>query len=243
MNFDRLGSDEEFDATASDASAGLSDEGVDPVFAEEFGITDEPKSGRRIGDGTIAVAGALLIAGIALMGMRWLGSQHAFLARDATVEAKVTAFLEHFVSGESQTATTAAADAAAADLAAMLDDDRTVAQVPLEMVKKNPFLLIEEVAPVDVEGVEAPVVEDEWAVRRREAMRRYRELEDFALDIQVSSIMGRDGNRVAIVEGQVVKVGDQIEFDTGEMFDIVRINAFDVIMESEGFEFMVEMNR
>ncbi len=230
MNFERLGDDNMVDEDG--AMLDLENE-------SEFGFGSAGSTKRRIGEGTLVIVGILLVAAGALYGMRWLGQQSGIAEVDVTLEARVNAFLETILGNNTAVKENQNKDLDPEAIITRLTDDRTEKQVPINMVKKNPFEREDE--NLARKHQEAKI-DDPLARRKAEIRKRYTELETAASDMIVTSIMGREGNRVAMVEDEVVKVGDQVGFDENMMFKVVKIDAFNVILESDGYQFIITMD-
>ena len=231
MNFERLGDDNMVDEEMDGAVLDLDNE-------SEFGFGSAGSTKRRIGEGTLVIVGILLVAAGALYGMRWLGQKSGIDEVDVTLEARVNAFLETILGNNTAVKKTQNNDLDPEGILTRLTDDRTEKQVPINMVKKNPFEREDE--DLARKHREAKI-DDPLARRKAEIRKRHTELETAASDMVVTSIMGRKGNRVAMVEDEVVKVGDQVGFDENMMFKVVKIDAFNVTLESDGYQFIITM--
>jgi len=232
MNFDRLG-----DISEEETPDGQS---FDSELSDEYGFAGEGRSRRRIGEATFVIVGSLLVAAATLYGMRWLGTKGGPAQTDVALEAKVNAFLESVLGSKKIVDDAKQMDLDPDQIMKRLADDRTEKQVPLGDVKKNPFLRSDD-SPGMADSGESEPVEDPIEVQRRRMAERYAELEEIAQGMDISAIGGRKGNRTAIIEGEVVQIGDEIGIDEDTLFKVVGINSFDVILETEGFQFMVAM--
>ena len=232
MNFERLGDNE--------VSEDLDGEMLDLENESEFGFGNSGSAKKRIGEGTLVIVGILLVAAGALYGMRWFGQQSGIAEVDVTLEARVNAFLETILgNGKTASANDQKKEMDPQAILSRLADDRTEKQVPINMVKKNPFEREDEGLAKSQNETES---DDPLARRKAEIRKRYAELEKAAGDMVVTSIMGSPGNRVAMVEDAVVKIGDQVGFDEDMMFRVVKIDAFNVVLESEGYQFIITMD-
>ena len=108
-----------------------------------------------------------------------------------------------------------------------LADDPTEKQVPLPDVQKNPFR-IPGVDDDEPEVVDAAPVEVDPAEERR---RRRAMIEQAAERIHVTSVLS-GSSPVAIIEGMVVRTGDEVEIDDWR-FTIVEIGGGGVTLELE----------
>jgi len=232
MNFDRLG-----DMTEEEAPDG---QPFDSELSDEYGFSGEGRSRRRVGEATFVIVGSLLVAAATLYGMRWLGTKASPAQTNVALEAKVNAFLESVLGSKKIVDDAKKTELDPDQIMKRLADDRTEKQVPLGDVKKNPFLRSENSLGTADSGDEDPAGDPIEAQRRRMA-ERYAALEEIAQGMYISAIGGRSGNRTAIIEGEVVQIGDEIGIDEDTLFKVVRINSFDVILETEGFQFIVTM--
>lgn len=205
-------------------------EGLDGASLEQIDLVGTGSARKRVSDATIVLAGTLLVGAGILTGMRWLGSQSSHLGVDKAIEKTVNEFL-----GRSNKETARATSAAARDSDAMLNsltDDRTEAQVPLEQVKKNPFVLRWS------RSVSTPT--DDGSAAESAAAREAARLAQLRLNLdrdvkrmRLSSIMGQPGKRVAVLDNLVVQVGDIVK----DLFTVTDITAFEVVLNAEGMEF------
>lgn len=232
MNFDRLGA-----ITDEETPDGQL---LDGELSDEFGFSGEGRSRRRVGEATFVIVGSLLVAAATLYGMRWLGTKVGPAQSDVALEAKVNAFLESVLGSKKIVDEAKQAELDPDQIMKRLADDRTEKQVPLGDVKKNPFLRSEDLPGMADLGDQNPL-EDPIEAQRRRMAERYAALEEIAQGMYISAIGGRKGNRTAIIEGEVVQNGDEIGIDEDTLFKVVRINSFDVILEIEGFQFIVTM--
>ncbi len=237
MNFERLGDSPESDDESSvDDSFFEDDDSLDSGIADEYGFGAGSNTKKRITEGTMIIIAALIIAGGSLYGMRLLGSKAGAIANDATLEARVVEFLDGF---SDHTDLDTSSEAENLDPTAILDslaNDRTQKQIPIDFVKKNPFVRLEEqtnevALPIDVpEEIIDPMV------------LRLEELQDIADSLLLTSILGSKTRRIATIEDEVVQVGDQLVVDD-EPFTITRIDPFEVHLEADGFEFVVSLEQ
>jgi len=210
-----------------DASGG---EGLDGASLQQIDLVGTASSRRRFNDATIVLVGTLVVGAGILVGMRWLGSQSANLGVDKAIEKTVNEFL-----GRSSKETAQSRSRSSSESDVMLNsltDDRTESQVPLEQVKKNPFVLrLGRAASTTVD--EGALLDD--AVSREQARLAQLRL-TYDRDIvrmRLSSIMGQPGKRVAVLDNLVVQVGDVLK----EVFVVTDITAFEVVLQAEGMEF------
>lgn len=205
-------------------------EGLDGAALEQIDLVGTGSSRKRVSDATIVLVGALLVGAGILTGMRWLGSQSGHLGVDKSIEKTVNEFL-----GRANKPTARVVSGAAPDSDVVLNsltDDRTESQVPLEQVKKNPFVLRwsrgASATTDDAAGAESAAA--------REAARLAQLRMTYDRDVKrmrLSSIMGQPGKRVAVLDNLVVQVGDVVK----DLFTVTDITAFEVILNAEGMEF------
>jgi hypothetical protein len=189
-----------------------------------------PVRRKRLSDTTVVLVGTVVLGGAILMGMRWIGTRASMFSVDATVEKTVNEFLTKITGSRAMTGA-ATGNAENELVMTSLTVDRTESQVPLSMVKRNPFLRLIKRAAGDESGM-APIDAAKQKEEARLAMRRA-ELERLVTRMRLSSIMGQRGNRVAVINNLVVQAGDKVD----ELFEVVEINAFDVVIRAEGLEF------
>lgn len=193
---------------------GMSDGDLDDLAL----LSGEAKR-RRLNDGTIVLVGAVVVAGMVLFGMRWLAGQSGKVARDGQVEKQVDEFLAALPvsvingSDEAEVKT---------GILRSLTDDRTDSQVPLDAVKKNPF---------ESQGQRhEPPPPDPEQTRELVTTQKRAELfskgQDKVARMEISSIMGSPGRFVAVLDGNVVQVGDEFKG-----FTIAAISQFDVTLQ------------
>jgi hypothetical protein len=196
-----------------------------------LGAGSMPVRRKRLSDTTVVLIGTVVLGGAILMGMRWIGTRASIFKVDATVEKTVNEFLTK-LSGN-QTLTGLATGNAESDLVmSNLTVDRTESQVPLSMVKRNPFVLAIK-RKVKDDGSGMTPVDDAKAREEARLVQRRAELDRLVGRMRLSSIMGQRGNRVAVLNNLVVQAGDVID----EVFEIAEINSFDILIRAEGFEF------
>lgn len=190
---------------------------------------------RRLNDGTIVLVGAVIVAGMALFGMRWLAGQSGKVARDGNVEKQVDEFLAALpvsvINGSDEAEVKSG-------ILRSLTDDRTAAQVPIENVKKNPF---QSRGPDHHEPlINCDDIEEQ---AQKKALSKGQGVVD---RMSITSIMGSPGRFVAVLDGNVVQVGDEFKG-----FTVMGISQFDVTLhqhvvgESEGcgYDFSVEFKK
>lgn len=204
--------------------------GPDDASIEQIDLVGTASSKKRVSDTTIVLVGTLLVGASILTGMRWLGTRSLSLAVDKAIEKTVSEFLGR----SSPTAVkSASADLSATDrMLRSLTDDRTEGQVSLEYVKKNPFVLrlarpTTEV-PTDDGGIDLAAAREQARLEERR-----RTLGRNVHGMRLSSIMGQQGKRVAVLNNLVVQVGDMID----QTYEIKDITAFEVVLQADGMEF------
>lgn len=220
---------------------GLDDDEVGASSPGQFGSMGNGAGAtkrRKISDTTIVLMGTVILGAGILLGMRWLGTRASMFSVDATVEKTVNEFLTKLTSdgqGTTVTARTLDSDSVMTNL----NVDRTQAQVPLNQVKRNPFISLIRRArvaspddPGDMIDVQALKAEQMRLARQQEWAR---EVESMRL----SSIMGKEGNRVAVLENLVVQEGDILD----DVFLVKKINPFDIIIEVDGLEFRKSLTK
>lgn len=178
----------------------------------DAGLLRSTSRRKRVSDGTLVLVGLLVVAGGVLGGMRLLsGRPGALLGADS--EEKDTADRIKQIAG--------GADPAKVSARSTLDYD----PVPLGEVKMNPFVL--KVTTGEEDPGDPPVVEKQKADPLRDQLQAQFEL------LQLRSIMGREGKFVAMIDNNVVQVGDKV----AKTFLITHIDANMVQMTAAGFDY------
>ncbi len=237
MNFDRLGPDDE----GGDSNEFMDNEQTtEPGEADDrFGLIGSTASKRKMSDGTILLIAALCVAGAALWGMKWVAGNSAAIAGDIELETKIIAFLDSISTPTKTIAGMGNKNNNESDMIlANLTDDREIEHVPLEMVKKNPFIL----TAVARRSIDDPVADDEDELDAAELARIREEehlqyLTDEAYEFEVASIIGKPGRRIAVVGNDVIKVGDILVGG----FVVTEINERSIAIELDGYKFIVNM--
>lgn len=186
-----------------------------------FDLQARSKSKMRVNDTIVVLVATCVVAGGVILGMRYLVQLSGDRARadDATTQS-----IEEFIQR-----TTALMDTdkpTTSDLVAGLTDDRTNAQVPIDMLKKNPFYIA--VAPVDIDGtIPDPInPHDDSAERAREREQRRQQYDRLTSRMKVTSITGREGNYLALIDGKVLREGDVID----DAFKLRSIESYQVVL-------------
>ncbi|GEM_PF-6151008 len=207
-----------------------SGEDSDGSSVEQIDLVGTAATKKRVSDATVVLVGTLLVGAGILTGMRWLGTKSSSLGVDKAIEKTVNEFLGRSSPNAAQSSKGGAAEADA--MLNSLTDDRTEAQVQLEYVKKNPFVL-HLVRPANEVPPDEPGID--LAAQREQARlaELRRTLERNANSMRLSSIMGQPGKRVAVLNNLVVQVGDVID----ETYEVKDITAFEVVLVAEGMEF------
>ncbi len=238
MNFDNLGDSAE--------TEGLETGQInDADMMNEFGFAGATKGKRRVGETTIVVIAALMVAAGGLYGMRWLGSQSGTTNTDGALEAKVEAFLQKIVGTEATIAESSRAAINPDAIKKRLADDRTGKQVPLNQTKQNPFLRQDDGHQESAGNTNTNVTKaiDPAELERQRLARLQQRLETAASDLWVTSIVGRAGRRIAQIEVGTQKfhlaVGQEIVIDSTTKFVIERIDAMSVLLSAGGLEFTI----
>ncbi len=187
-------------------------ESENELLDADAGLLRSTSRRKRVSDGTLVLVGLLVVAGGVLGGMRLLsGRPGALLGADT--EEKDTADRIKQIAGGS--------DPAKVSARSTLDYD----PVPLGEVKMNPFVL--KVASGEEDPGGPPVVEKQKADPLRDQLQAQFE------QLQLRSIMGREGKFVAMIDNNVVQVGDKV----AKTFLITHIDANMVQMTAAGFDY------
>ncbi len=204
-------------------------EGLNGGSVEQIDLVGTAAGKKRVSDATIVLVGTLLVGAGILTGMRWLGTKSSSLGVDKAIEKTVNDFL-----GRTSNASAHAPQAAPGQSELVLDsltEDRTEAQVSLEYVKKNPFVLRLARGPAQTSDDPGIDIASQREQARLAELRRT--LERDAQAMRLSSIMGQPGKRVAVLNNLVVQVGDVVN----ETYTVTDITAFEVVLAAEGMEF------
>ena len=197
---------------------------------DQVDLSGSGRARPRISDATVVLVGTLVVGAGVLLGMRMLGSRAGAMKVDQTIEKTVNDFLNRSTAPalstpDPRTGLVINPNVTGTELLG-LAKDRTEAQVPLELVKKDPF-------EARVVAVPEPPAGLTPAVTGPEPDYRGEELSGLVEGMRLSSIMGQTGNFVAVLDGQVVQVGDVID----DTFRIEAIDRFTVTLMAEGRTF------
>ncbi len=239
MNFDNLGDSAETEGLENDSIG-------DADMMNEFGFAGETQGKRRVGEATIVIIAALVVAAGGLYGMRWLGSQADVTKTDGALEAKVEAFLQNIVGHEDAVAKAKHTAINPQEINDRLADDRTNKQVPLNETKQNPFHRRGEDradTTTDTSQRNTTPKVDPAELARQRRLKMQQRLENAAADIWVTSILGREGKRIAQIEVGAEKihvaVGHPVKIDSQTVFMVKQIDAMSVLLAAEGLEFTI----
>lgn len=212
------------DSTEQPASGGVFRlEGLAPGAASEDGLgaPKKPKvSTQALTLGVLLVVGAGLIYGMRLLGIGPLTT----LAKTAVPDYDLT-----------RSPATRSADHK--KILKDLEADHAAAQVPVDQVQKNPFLLSAIIEP-------EPVADNTEASKRAAADKARRELDAKRKRVQstlaglsINGIIG-GSNPVARISGEAVRVGDTV----GDLFTVKAIHGRSVELTFENEVFTLEMD-
>ena len=184
----------------------------------------------RVSSTWVLLAGAVLVAGGVLWGMRWVGMKGGMTGGKAvTFDASLLD----------------AASRPKRDHSGVLDDlksSRVTQQVPGDSVKKNPFRIADSMAGL-LPTVDSPQGDDGTAranaaaeAERRKAQERLRAVQSALAGLKVQSILG-GRSPVARVSGKMVRIGDEL----AEFFTVKAIHGRSIELECDGRTFEVAM--
>ncbi|MFG0328725.1 MAG: hypothetical protein ACF8PN_02395 [Phycisphaerales bacterium] len=221
-----------FDPTLNNNSgSGLeTDHGDLALGQDEFDLLGSGKKQKKLRDSTLALGAIILVAGGVLYGMRIVAQKSASASTgDESVEVKIKEAVNRMIQSD-QTDMRSESERVLAGLSL----DRSEVQVPLDEVKKNPFFLIGQAATDPTPRNVEPANDSEYLRRQQE--RRREELARRVSRFEISSVMGRGDSCVAIVNNQVVQVGDYLDD-----FQVIRIEPLRVTLDAEGLEFEITL--
>ena len=235
------------DGAADADSGGQREESAQtmPLLSGAVGPDDLPEwteadldsaGGRRIGRGTLLLLLVFAIGIGTLYAMRHSQLEVDSSADVTEAEEKVKlalarlaasfALAEGDVAGQLQLVGDQTGNTEA--IVALFATDPALHQVPLEFLKKNPFLL-GLAAVVEVLSEPKQTISDEEA--------RLQALQMQFADLQLQTVMG-GASPMAIVDGQIVKVGHSVG-----PFKVTAIEDRTVILESDGHQFRLRMTK
>ncbi|MFW5653661.1 MAG: hypothetical protein ACOC0P_06405 [Planctomycetota bacterium] len=229
------------------ASGGTEDETLAERQAEGAGLGDaafdlqnRSRGKIRVSDSVAVMVATCVVAGGVLFGMRYMTQRSG---ERVQINEETIKVLQEFLIHKAGHNSDVAYDTQAQELVRGLTDDRTNVQVPVDMLKKNPFYVMANTKTID-DPFPGPKLGDEDELRRREQQRQQRrqQLDRQADRIKLSSITGRKGNYLALINGQVVRVGDLVD----EVFTVRRIEQYKVFIGSpddHGWEREIELRR
>ncbi len=115
-----------------------------------------------------------------------------------------------------------------------LQSSHVEAQVPPELVQKNPFKLVQETA---ADPGEAAPVDNSTALADKRAKERKQQVMSSIMRMQIHTILG-GSNPIARVNDETVRVGDTLD----EIFTVKAIEARHIVLECDGQEYKVSMD-
>ena len=194
----------------------------------------ESADGRRFGRGPLLLVLVIAIGAGTLYLMRRskldVGASSDAIAVEEKIDLALARLAAASVAGEGDRAIQSQLVGQANSTEAIVEmfaADPARQQVPLEFLKKNPFLLAE---PVVEQVVAEPI-----KAKVPDAQEKLRKLQAKFADLQLQTVMGGD-TPVAIIDGRIVKAGATIG-----PFKVVVIENRTVVLESEGHQFRLQM--
>jgi len=224
--------------TGDDFDPNMDADGAFSDDEHQINLFGSNRNRKRVREGSILILAVLIVSAGVLGGMRWLSHQNSGAMRDNKLETKVNAFLIYY---EESLQTHSGNDSApqAQTMVNSLTNDRTTAQVPLSLVKKNPFLM-----PWSKHEPDrfVPDKEDDDARAERERlearMRLKDEIDNIVNDMTLRSIMGRPGKYIAQLDNSIVQIGDTV---ADGRLTIKTIDAKSVTLTADEWEFIVSL--
>ncbi len=176
--------------------------------------------------GTLLVLAVVVIAAGALYGMRMSQSDAGTSDEIKSAEAKIDKLMAKKVSVDGVLGDTEV-------ILAVLNDDRTRRQVPIEFTKQNPFLLLLEQAKS--EGPAKPVkpAEDPEVLRLAELKLK---LDSEFKKLNLQSVVPTGRTPVAIINNKILQIGHDIG-----SFKIKDIRNTTVVLEAEGRQYSLSL--
>ena len=218
-------------------SSGGFSQAADPVVAEAEGGTWSDKLSHS---GVVMGAIALVAVG-SLFAMRWTQGDLSTSTVSRSVDAKIEDLLIKVNSAHLPADSPLRAENMEAlfqdtdEIVAEFGRDHTERQVPIDYVKKDPFLLWE--PPVVATVEEAPVVEEKKVDPEALRLARLKELRGELKQLELQSVM--DGRRpIAVIGGEFRRLDDQIG-----SFVLERIEPLRVHLRAEGELFQLDLDR
>lgn len=201
-----------------------------------FDLATKGKSKVRVNDTIVVLIATCTVAGGVILGMRYLTqlSGERMRADDAVAKS-----IDEFIAQSTQLTRTQVPTGR--DLVAGLTDDRTQAQVPVDMLKKNPFYVSADPGTGGHFIPPPPAIDpNEDLIRQREARRN--ELDRAAAKMKLTSVTGRTDNYLALLDGKVVREGDIV----AEKFKIRTVEQYRLVLgaiDDPVYRYEIELRR
>jgi hypothetical protein len=193
-------------------------------------LDDEPKAG--INTGAVLIVVVVMAAVGAVMGMRALSnSNNAAVASNVDVENQIETFLENNSEQASDATDGSIRESAVIDQLNTVYADR---QVPLDDVKKNPFI-----TDADGNSTTAPVVDlttDNGQRAHERARREMQESFEQASKRVIINTVLAGSNPMASINGKIVRPGGTLKVDTVE-FTVESITTDHVVIVATNAEY------
>lgn len=222
-----------------DESGAIEQAGQLPLGSGGFGEADGPASfeddtpNSRINSGAVIIAIVILTASASVIGMRAVSkSAGAEIAKGNTeVESQIESFLDTLTTSEQNTSATKVSEAS---VMKVLSTPYSEHQIPLEDVKKNPFITNPDDVSTDPDENNSKNSQTAWEQQRTDMIAQYQAAAD---RIVVSSIMG-GSSPLANINGKYVRIGDTLSVEPDSMlFTIKSISGGIVTLYAEVKEF------
>jgi hypothetical protein len=217
---------------APTAPLGIGDFEGDTQMPEALVGADE---GRRVSTSTLLIVGVVVLAVVALLGMRVVSRATAAGGERLTeFEKRIEGYLQVFANmgnGDGPRGRDGVVD--------VLEDMRSTRHVPWVNVQRDPFVLFE--ASKTKETATGPSGPSENEVRRKELLGR---IEGALKKVEVKSVMiGRGENSLANLNGKVLRVNEIVRID-GEAIEFVikaiQAEGVTVVARNDELEVYVE---
>lgn len=225
-----------------DESGAIEQAGQLPLGVGGFGEADgavpfeDDTPNSRINSGALIIGIVILTATASVIGMRAVSKSTgaAAAASNTQVESQIESFLETLTTSEQNHQDTQANEAS---ILKVLSTEYSERQIPLEDVKKNPFITNPEDAtpePTEDPGISSQTA---WKRQRSEMLTQYQEASE---RIVVSSVMG-GSNPLANINGKLFRIGDSLSMEPNAMqFTVTAIRGGIVTLLVEVKEFDIK---
>jgi hypothetical protein len=210
---------------------GTGDFGADPSLDPLAGAS----GGKKLNGGLLLIIAVMVIAAGGLFFMRKIAAVTASMVIDRDVEALIDDYIK---SNPDDDTTPDRLSSTYNEVLGVLTEAYSERQVPLRDVQRDPFIIhyAEPDLPDPREAVD-PSLQQERVFLQRQAERRT-QLEEGVRKLKLKSILG-GSNPLAIIDGKIVRVGDVLVVNAGELalrYRVKRIATASVDLAGEAPE-------